>query len=81
MKHNFRLPPVGPWQIALTLVAYALLLILASCASVPQTVPVPCPQFPVSPLVTLPEVGYFHKRLDKILQTISTSSQTTPTTR
>lgn len=77
------LPPqrMRPLPILASSLGFVLLLTLAACSSAPAKpviVASPC-QFPAPPMVGLPEVGYFHKRLDAILQTTPTSSPTPPT--
>lgn len=79
MSYNLGPPPISPWHIALSLIGFVLLLMLASCATPPrQVVAVPCQEFPPVPSLTLPETGHFHRTLTSILQNVSTPKSLTP---
>ena len=75
INYNWLPQPPSATIIGLSLLAFVALLILASCAATPKEVPAPCPAFPARPMLVLPEVGSFHKRLDSIL----TPKPTAPT--
>jgi hypothetical protein len=75
MQVSYRPPGIKLWKLALSLIAFVLLLILASCAPGPVCLRVPPP-----PQVVLPQTGHFRLSLNSILQTGSTDSPTKPMT-
>lgn len=67
----------------LSLLLSVLSLALLSCATVPRTVATECPKPPDYPMLKLPVPGYFHEKIHRALNPISTPAQssTTPQTR